>query len=279
MGRIRLTQVFPCLLPLRKRQKKLFFYAKMRLDGNHYAEERSEQELPYLLFQTSWPLYSPKIRYDRIYQENKAFNLELAEKVVDQMVIRPGETFSFWRAVRFANREIPYRDGPAVSDGRLQALPGGGLCLLSTLLFWLFLHTQLTITERHGHGIDFQLETPVLSGKLPSGVDSAVAEGWLDLKVRNDTRQNFQIRLAILDGRITGQIFSDTAPSEYYRIINGDVERYRKNGKVYERAEVVRETYRLPDRECIGRKVLYQNDCEIGGIDPMVETQGAEITL
>ena len=46
MGRIRLTQVFPCLLPLRKRQKKLFFYAKMRLDGNHYAEERSEQELP-----------------------------------------------------------------------------------------------------------------------------------------------------------------------------------------------------------------------------------------
>ena len=101
MGRIRLTQVFPCLLPLRKRQKKLFFYAKMRLDGNHYAEERSEQELPYLLFQTSWPLYSPKIRYDRIYQENKAFNLELAEKVVDQMVIRPGETFSFWRAVRF----------------------------------------------------------------------------------------------------------------------------------------------------------------------------------
>ena len=53
MGRNRLTQVFSCLLPLRKRQKKLFFYAKMRLDGNHYAEERSEQELPYLLFQTS----------------------------------------------------------------------------------------------------------------------------------------------------------------------------------------------------------------------------------
>ena len=101
----------------------------------------------------------------------------------------------------------------------------------------------------------------------------------LDLRARNDTRQNFQIRLAILDERITGQIFSDTAPSEYYRIINGDVERYRKSGKVYERAEVVRETYRLPDRECISRQVLYQNYCEIAGIDPMVETQGAEITL
>lgn len=270
MGRIRLTQVFPCLLPLRKRQKKLFFYAKMRLDGNRYAEERSEQQLPYLLFQTSWPLYSPKIRYDRIYQENRAFNLELAEKVVDQTVIRPGETFSFWRAVRFANREVPYRDGPAVSDGRLQALPGGGLCLLSTLLFWLFLHTPLTITERHGHGIDFQLETPVLSGKLPTGVDSAVAEGWLDLRVRNDTRQNFQIRLAILDGTITGQIFSDTAPSEYYRIINGDVERYRKSGKMYECAEVIRETYVLPDHACISQQLLYQNCCEINEIDPLV---------
>ena len=107
MGRNRLTQVFSCLLPLRRRQKKLFFYAKMRLDGNHYAEERSEQKLPYLLFQTSWPLYSPKIRYDRIYQENKAFNVELAEKVVDQMVIRPGETFSFWRAVRLPTERSP----------------------------------------------------------------------------------------------------------------------------------------------------------------------------
>ena len=57
MGRIRLTQVFPCLLPLRKRQKKLFFYAKMRLDGNHYAEERSEQELPYAIIPHLWKTY------------------------------------------------------------------------------------------------------------------------------------------------------------------------------------------------------------------------------
>ena len=46
------------------------------------------------------------------------------------------------------------------------------------------LHTPLTLTERHGHQVKDFPEPP---SDAPLGVDATVAEGWLDLRVRNDT--------------------------------------------------------------------------------------------
>lgn len=46
MSRKRLTQIFPFLLPLRKWQRKKFFYFKMWLDGYRYAQKKSEKTLP-----------------------------------------------------------------------------------------------------------------------------------------------------------------------------------------------------------------------------------------
>ena len=43
--------------------------------------------------------------------------------------------------------------------------------------------TPLTVTEQHTHGIDLHRNTP----GIPQGIDAAVAEGRLDLKVKNNT--------------------------------------------------------------------------------------------
>ena len=45
MGRKRLTQFFPCLLPLRKKQKIFCYYMGMKLDHNRYSETRSDRLL------------------------------------------------------------------------------------------------------------------------------------------------------------------------------------------------------------------------------------------
>lgn len=78
MPRKRITQRFPWLLPLRRRQKIFCFYAKMLWDGNRYAATRQPEQLPHLLFQTSCPMYNSQTGFDMIYQENKVFNLKLA---------------------------------------------------------------------------------------------------------------------------------------------------------------------------------------------------------
>lgn len=205
MGRIRLTQIFPCLLPLRKKQKIFCYYIGMRLDHNRYSETRSDTMLANPLFYADWPLYNYETGYELIYQENKAYNCRLAAKVLDKVIIAPGETFSFWNAVRDANREVPYKNGYTLSDGKLQLLPGGGLCQMSSFLYWLFLHTPLTVTEQHTHGIDLHRNTP----GIPQGIDAAVAEGRLDLKVKNNTAYTFQIQISVDKYHMRGKVLSD----------------------------------------------------------------------
>ncbi len=207
MGRKRLTQFFPGLLPLRKRQKIFCYYLGMRLDRNQYAKTYSSLPLPHPMFRASWPLYDFKTGYEMAYQENKAYNCRMAAKKLDGLVIAPGETFSFWNCVRFYKHRCAYKDGFVFSDGRLQLLPGGGLCQMSSFLYWLFLHTPLTIAEQHTHGTDLHLTAP----GIPKEADTAVAEGWLDLKVRNDTAHTFQITVSVGGGMLTGAILADAS--------------------------------------------------------------------
>ena len=86
MGRIRLTQIFPCLLPLRKKQKIFCYYIGMRLDHNRYSETRSDTMLANPLFYADWPLYNYETGYELIYQENKAYNCRLAARVLDKVM-------------------------------------------------------------------------------------------------------------------------------------------------------------------------------------------------
>ncbi len=206
MGRKRLTQFFPCLLPLRKRQKIFCYYMGMSLDHNRYSETRSDIMLSHPFFRASWPLYNYKTGYDLAYQENEAYNCKLSEKVLDRLMIAPGETFSFWNAVRGADRETAYKNGYALSDGRLQLLPGGGLCQMSSFLYWLFLHTPLPITEQHTYGIGLHLNMP----GIPQGIDAAVADGWLDLKVKNNTAHTFQLLVSVDSHNMRGAVLSNS---------------------------------------------------------------------
>jgi len=173
MKRKRITQIFPWLIPLRTKQRKFCFYLGMRLDGHKYCTTQSADRLPILVYESVCPMYNRDTGFDLVYQENKVFNLKLAAVTVDNMLIRPGDTFSFSRATRYADRETPYKDGLVVVNGKLTTAPGGGMCQLTNLLFWIFLHSPLTIVERHGHRLkDF----PESTSDAPIGVDATISE-------------------------------------------------------------------------------------------------------
>lgn len=235
MARKRLTQIFPFLLPLRKWQRKLFFYWKMRLDKNRYAAQTEEALLPHEVFRTESLMLNENSGYDMQYQHNKVFNLKLAAKTVNHLLIRPGETFSFWMRVRNADRDEPYKDGLVLVDGKIVGAYGGGLCQISSMLFWMFLHTPLTIVERHAHAVE---SIPPTEDDLPSGTDATVTEGWLDLKVKNETAHPFQIEITFADGYMIGRILSEAELPCDYEIYNASVDYFRKNGRIYQTASV-----------------------------------------
>lgn len=261
MVRKRVTQIFPCLLSIRKKQRCFCFYTGMHFDGNHYASVQLDHNLSYIQYQTDCPLYNHDTGFDMQFQENKVFNLQLAANTLNGILIRPNETFSFWHLVRYANKEIPYKDGLTVIDGKLTTAPGGGMCQMSNLLFWMFLHSPLSIVERHGHEIkDF----PDLTSDAPIGVDATVAEGWLDLKVKNNTEDTFQICIAFQSDRIIGILYVNRDTGYTYEIMNGKTVYYKKKEKIYESAEVIQKMIRRADDACVHHQCLYINCCEIG---------------
>ena len=261
MKRKRITEMFPFLLPLRKKQRKAVFYAKMRFDNNQYAQTIANELLPYCIYETKSKLLNDETGFDMRYQENKIFNLQLAAQTVNGLLIRPGETFSFWDRVRYADKDVPYKDGLCVVNGELTTVPGGGLCQLSSLLYWLFLRTPLTIKERHPHHIQ---DFPTPDESEPDGVDATVSEGWLDLKVTNNTDYIFQTDLYFDDAYIYGRILADRVLDHRYEIVNHDKSFFEKSGKIFERVTVYRKKEDVITGQVISEDLLYTDRCEVG---------------
>lgn len=259
MSRKRLTQVFPFLLPLRKWQRKKLFYLKMRLDGSRYAKKTTENLLPNTVFETSSLMLNENSGFDMKYQINKVHNLKLAAKTINKVLIEPNDTFSFWQLVRWADRYEKYKDGLNLVNGKIVGSYGGGLCQLSNMLFWLFLHTPLTIVERHGHAA---LSFPSTTDDLPCGTDATINEGWLDLKVCNETDNTFQIVISFDDNFMYGRILSQNPVNIDYSVFNSSVSYIKRNEKIYQIASVCRsETDKKTCRQT--EKNLYVNQCEI----------------
>ena len=163
--------------------------------------------------------------------------------------------------MRRADRHTAYRDGLAEVNGTLTVQRGGGLCQLSNLLCWMFLHTPLTLVERHGHCIKDFPEPP---SDAPFGVDATVAEGWLDLRVRNDTDCTFQIAVSFHGDRICGSVYAERDWGLTYQVINQDLTYYRLGGAVYEEVDIVQRAQETSSGMWVSTRRMYRNRCRIG---------------
>lgn len=86
-------------------------------------------------------------------EEGKIRNLRIAAAHFDGRVLSPSQGFSFWRLLGRPSRGRGFLPGTEVRDGCVVPSMGGGLCLLSGLLFRLAAELGWTIVERHGHTI------------------------------------------------------------------------------------------------------------------------------
>jgi len=259
MGRIRLTQVFPFLIPLRQKQRKLFFYSKMKFDNNDYAIELQNGFLKYQIYQSEEKMINETSGYDLEYQYNKVYNLKLAAQVLNRLVIKPNETFSFWNIMRNADKDIPFKNGLNLVDGKIKESYGGGLCQLSNLLYWVFLHSPLTAIERSAHEVE---SFPHQDDKI-YGTDATVSEGWLDLKMFNSTNATFQILIDFPDDNIRIRLLSNLQQDSMYQIYNTDNIVYQENNKHYRKVSVWKSQINLFNKRKTDH-FLYTDKVEIG---------------
>lgn len=255
----RMTERFPFLLPLRKKQRKLFFYMGMRFDKNKYALEKQSAELRYRVFGTRSAMINLNSGFDIKYQLNKVDNLKLAAGTINRVVIEPGEVFSFWMLVRKAEKYGQYKDGLTVVNDQVVADKGGGLCQISNMLFWCFLHTPLTIVERHPHSAE---TIPHQKGEMP-GVDATIAEGWLDLKLKNETEERFQIIIEFDKENMYGTIFSDRRQDIIYSLESNNLRYSKEEGIIYRYNEICKIAKSTETGEILRKELVLKNKYEI----------------
>lgn len=266
MTRKRITEIFPFLIPLRKKQRKICFYLKMKLDNNKYSTEINTETLPNRVSKVDEVMINENSGYDITYQQNKVHNLKLASKTINKVLIKPNETFSFWKLVKDADKYEPYKDGLILVNGAILGSYGGGLCQLSNLLFELFLHSPLTIVERHGHTVQ---SFPPKVG-LVDGIDATVSEGWKDLKIKNNTKNVFQTVISFDDERIYGELLCNEKPLHEYKIFNEKKSYYIKNNKVFKETSIDCKKINRTTGQ-VEKYNLYNNICEVGYELPQVE--------
>lgn len=120
MARKRLTQIFPALLPLRQKQKKMFFRLGMKLDKNKYSKTIADDRLPKKIFSHKSLLLRKLGDTDMQLQINKVDNLKIAASKFSGILVKPGEVFSFWGIVEDVSYKLGYKDGIFLSDGEVK---------------------------------------------------------------------------------------------------------------------------------------------------------------
>jgi vancomycin resistance protein VanW len=152
-------------------------------------------------------------------QENKVTNLKLATAKINSLVLKPGETFSLWRLVGKPTKAKGYVEGMILINGSFSSGVGGGLCQLSNLIYWMTLHTPLTITERWRHTHDV---FPDANRTQPFGSGATIVYNYLDLQIKNETPDHYQLLIKVGDSDLEGEWRSTQPCPLKYEIYESD---------------------------------------------------------
>lgn len=184
--------------------------------NRQFARSREYQKLPFVYFSHKTPLLRKLKDVDMWMQYNKITNLKLAVARVNGIVLRKGEVFSYWKLIGKPTKRKGYVDGMILKSGTTMAGTGGGLCQLSNLIFWMTIHTPLTVTERHRHGYDV---FPDSNRTQPFGSGATCYYPHGDLMIRNNTQDEYQLLVWMDDEYLYGEWRLSSKPEYRYEIV------------------------------------------------------------
>lgn len=225
------------------------------------------------------------------------YNIDLAAGRVNGTILLPGEVFSYNALAGPYTKSSGYKDAGTYQNGQSIDATAGGICQLSSTLYWVSLKANLETVERSKHAFN--------SGYMPViGTDATVWSDQIDFKFKNNTDypikietyqdKNHKLHVTIYGTDTTGihgepySVILSTVPYQnlykpdpnhpagaepkrdpnYARYNGVTVEVYQKlvdkNGKVVDTVFLHRNSYKSSDA------VYYYNPADAArwGIDP-----------
>ena len=209
--------------PWRRRLGRIYYRTRRKLlwlrQRDRFAKHQQVEKLPQVWMEHQSKLLRELKDVEMYLQHNKVTNLGLALQPISGLLIRPGETFSFWYRVGNTTARKGYLPGLALHQGKMAVNVGGGLCQMGNLLHWLALHSPLEITERYRHGFDV---FPDVQRKVPFGSGATLAYNYIDLQIKNPTGITFQWDLWLSDTHLHGALRAAEAAAVSYEVYEAE---------------------------------------------------------
>lgn len=208
---------------LRKKLGKFYFQSKRKIKwilfSKNFAKVSKAKHLPHLVIKHQTVLLRQLKNVDMYLQHNKIKNLQLAAEKIDGVIIKPGEIFSIWKLVGKPTKRKGYLEGMTLESGKISIGIGGGLCQMGNLIYWMALHSPLTIHERWRHGYDV---FPDVNRTIPFACGATLSYNYIDLQLSNNTEHTFQLKIWLNESHLLGEIRCEQVLDENYEIFETD---------------------------------------------------------
>ena len=125
---------------------------------------------------------------------NRNTNLKLACKAINGVVLMPGERFDYNTTLGKRTEARGYKPAGAYSNGATVQEVGGGICQVSSTLYYCTLMADLEINARRAHSY--------ISSYMPLGMDAAVSWGGPEFRFTNNTGYPLKIEASVSGGYV-----------------------------------------------------------------------------
>ena len=194
---------------------------KNLLSFKKLSKTRQKEKLEYVICRHNSLIRRKLGNVDMRLQENKAVNLSLAAPKINKVLIRPGETFSFWHLVGNTTAAKGYKEGLTIFADHTEPGIGGGMCQMTNLIHWMILHSDMEITEHHHHdGLDL---FPDFKRKIPFGTGTSIMYNYLDYRFKNTTDRTYQLIVYTTPEYLCGELRADSPQKFKYHIRSENV--------------------------------------------------------
>lgn len=139
---------------------------------------------------------------------NRKFNVEKAAKLVNGVVVDPGETFSMNDTIGDRTYANGWKGAAAIVRGSTETQAGGGVCQVSSTMYNAVVKSDLEIVYRRNHSSKV--------GYVPAGLDATINTGTIDFKWKNNTDKPVLIRASANGSSLTVSIYGQAFQTDEY---------------------------------------------------------------
>lgn len=228
--------------------------------GEKIAKHHSEDVLPVTVKSHRSVMLRRLEGVDMKLQENKQTNLEIAASRINGIIIRPNETFSFWRTVGKPTQNRGFKEGLTISPKGMGSAVGGGLCQMANLIHWLILNSPLEVTELHHHS---DALFPDSGRRVPFGTGTSVFYKNVDYRFKNTSPYPVQIIVFTENGDLCGELRSEAEFPERYKITEENLGYTYENGDYFRNSKVYRHIIDRKSGETLKTELILNNHSKV----------------